>query len=96
VLYVTDRFKHDRQGRTRYFAAIWTVRLDGTGRRRVTSLLDAQISSAVWSPRGRRIAYAADTLTGPDGIYVMRARGGEARFIAEGAAPSWRATHRRG
>lgn len=68
---------------------IYTVREDGTGRKKLTR------SGAVpkWSPDGRQIAYCASRTGGNDqDVYVMRADGGEKRRLTRDGGtcyPNW-------
>jgi hypothetical protein len=60
---------------------LFTVRPDGTDRRRLTS--DGRSSSAVFSPNGERIAFLKSDGSSPRDLYVMNADGtGGARVIA--------------
>ena len=66
--------------------AIYTVRIDGTGRRRITTG-----SGPAWSPDGRRIALVVARV-GDAQIYVMNAGGGAAKRVTPGGVhlmPSW-------
>src|SRR3954454_5476811 len=73
--------------------AIGTMRADGTHRRRLVSRPGA--TQPVWSPDGRRIAFAARTGEGQNSfeIYVMRADGSHLRRITHNSesdtSPSW-------
>ena len=64
---------------------VWTVAADGRGRRNLTR--DAGSTSPVWSPGGRRIAFARG-----DGVLVVRRDGSRKRRIVrrdDPAAPTW-------
>jgi Tol biopolymer transport system component len=60
---------------------IWTVRPDGSERRK---LISGDVGEAAWSPDGRRIAYTS-WQHGPPEIYVANADGGAARRLTHNA-----------
>ncbi|SFB08349.1 component of the Tol biopolymer transport system [Nocardioides alpinus] len=74
---------------------IWSIRPDGTGKRRVTRTAGSQVSGA-WSPDGDRIAM----YNGPefpyanmDGVWTTKADGTGRKFVVRAAgAPSWHPT----
>jgi TolB protein len=66
-------------------AAIFTIRPDGTHRRRITPR-GGQPSGPDWSPDGRSIAFQ----TAPNGIATVDVRDGRRRIVAGlGRDPSW-------
>ena len=70
---------------------VWTVAADGGGRRNLTR--DAGSTSPVWSPGGRRIAFARG-----DGVLVVRRDGsGKKRLVRrdDPGTPSWSPDGRR-
>lgn len=78
---------------------LYSVRSDGTGRRRLTR--DGYSEEASFSPGGRWIAFVKYRHTGLErtsqalGIFVMRSSGGPARRIARrGFSPVWSPTGR--
>jgi TolB protein len=65
---------------------IYSMRADGTDRRRLTQSRIGEGSPA-WAPGGTRIAY---TRGSPGSVWVMRADGrNQRRLIANAVAPSW-------
>jgi TolB protein len=79
--------RHDLRGR----GWIETVRMDGSGRRRVTR--SGGYANPVWSPDARRLAFARQDATGRWGICVTKADGSGLRVIRHVAAsdsyPTW-------
>lgn len=71
---------------------IWTARIDGTGRRRLTSG-SAHDSAPSWSPDGNYIAFTR--LQGKNELEVMRADGKGLHAIGRGSNPSWSPDGRR-
>ena len=62
--------------------ALWVMRADASGRRRVTAKPGWE---PAWSPDGSRIAFASD-----DGIYVVNPDGGGLRRLtSDGTSPAW-------
>ncbi|WP_217915670.1 TolB family protein [Miltoncostaea marina] len=72
-------------------SAVWVVRPDGTGLRRL--LRDAY--APAWSPEGRRLAVTRDDARGRPRVLIAPAAGGRARPLTAGAAPSWSPDGRR-
>lgn len=71
---------------------IWTMRADGSGRKRLTS--DGQSSEPAWSPDGRKIAYVVSASpykyeSNPQ-IWMMNSDGSNKRAITRDTA--WRST----
>jgi Tol biopolymer transport system component len=67
--------------------AVYTIGIDGRGRRRVTPTMDG-LAAPAWSPSGRWIAFEQ----GEGRSYVVRARGGKPIRIAprfETSSPIW-------
>ena len=79
--------RHDIHGR----GWIETVRMDGSGRRRLTR--SGGYANPAWSPDGRRLAFARQDATGRWGICVTKADGSGLRVIRHFAAsdsyPTW-------
>lgn len=78
---------------------LYTVRSDGTGRRRLTR--DGYSEEASFSPDGRWIAFTKrrqgrfESGDRDFGVYVMRSSGGRARRVTpSGAVPAWSPTGR--
>lgn len=67
-----------------YKGDIWTVPVNGGEARRLT-VRDTYESSPVWSPDGKRIAFASDR-NGNNDIYVMDAKGGTPRRLTSNSA----------
>ena len=71
---------------------IYVMRVDGTGRRRLTTN-DALDGNPAWSPDGKRIAFARVSEFGTEqargGLFVMDADGGNERQITTATAPSF-------
>jgi Tol biopolymer transport system component len=68
---------------------IWTMRPDGSRRRRIVTL--ARASEPVWSPNGRLIAFAGGRRSeNGENILVVRANGHGLRHLArDGFSPRW-------
>jgi Tol biopolymer transport system component len=74
----------DSQGRS----AIFTIRRDGTGHRRLRTGL-SEASSPTWAPDGTRMAFAGSAGRG-SAIYVMRLDGSRRVLIGrDGSLPDW-------
>jgi Tol biopolymer transport system component len=54
---------------------LWIARIDGTGRRQLTSTRGTELAANGWSPEGRQIVYAV-AIDGNTDIFVMDAAGG--------------------
>jgi dipeptidyl aminopeptidase/acylaminoacyl peptidase len=66
-------------------SAIFTIRTDGTGRRRILTGVFS-VSSPSWSPDGKRIAFRSSG----GSIYVVGVDGSGRRLVArDGQAPDW-------
>ncbi len=72
----------DNQGRQQIF----TIRIDGTGRRQLT--FDGNNSLPSWSPDGTRLVYVWRTPSGPY-LTIMDEDGGNKRTLVVGDAPDW-------
>ena len=73
-------FQSNRDGNWK----LYVMNADGTAVQRLTHD-DAQEGEPSWSPSGRELAFVRD-----DDVYVMRARGGAARKVADDAEwPTW-------
>jgi Tol biopolymer transport system component len=74
-------FSHDRTGNGD--TSIWTMKADGTARRRLTHGNDDR--APAWSPDGHRIAFQRG-----DDVWLVDADGGNERLAAASAqAPTW-------
>jgi hypothetical protein len=60
---------------------LWMSDLDHPGLRRLETDPNADCSSPLWSPDGRRIAYDRHGKDGKDGTYVQDPDGGEAKLV---------------
>lgn len=82
-----------------YRSAIWTVRADGTGQPERFTWSDAKDTSPRWSPDGKQLAFLSNRAGDKSQLFVIDARGGEARALTslpEGAgAPVWSPDGRR-
>lgn len=67
---------------------IYVMNGDGTRVRRVTRTTTQWRDDPVWSPDGRRIAFAVTKPT-PEGIWVVDSKGSGLRRLTLGAAPTW-------
>ena len=67
-----------------YKGDIWTVPVSG-GEARQLTVRDSYESSPVWSPDGKKIAFASDR-NGNNDIYVMDSRGGNLRRLTSNSA----------
>lgn len=67
-----------------YKGDIWTVPVTG-GEARQLTVRDSYESSPVWSPDGKKIAFASDR-NGNNDIYVMDSRGGNLRRLTSNSA----------
>lgn len=67
-----------------YKGDIWTVPVTG-GEARQLTVRDSYESSPVWSPDGKKIAFASDR-NGNNDIYVMDTRGGNLRRLTSNSA----------
>ncbi|MDE6360076.1 MAG: DPP IV N-terminal domain-containing protein [Muribaculaceae bacterium] len=67
-----------------YKGDIWTVPVSG-GEARQLTVRDTYESSPVWSPDGKKIAFASDR-NGNNDIYVMDAKGGNPRRLTSNSA----------
>jgi hypothetical protein len=86
-------FVRARPGRRE--AALFTIRRDGGGLRRLTPGRRVDVQPA-WSPEGTVIAYASSPVAGGSfDLYTVDVRGGRARLLVGGpadeVAPSWSA-----
>ena len=70
---------------------VFSVRADGKGLRRITSV--DNVEAASWSPDRTQIAFARQTATGVTAVYVVRSNGGGLRRLTSpavsSAGPSW-------
>jgi Tol biopolymer transport system component len=71
---------------------LWIARIDGAGRRQLTSIRAAELDANWWSPDGREIAYGA-VIDGNSDVFVVDAGGGKPKRLTfepsiDGAA-SW-------
>jgi Tol biopolymer transport system component len=72
-------------------AEIWTMRADGSGKRRLTRDRFAE-SDPAWSPDGTEIAFTRSKAGGYGSLYVMDASGANLRRLTRGPydrAPAW-------
>ena len=71
--------------------AIWSVRVDGTGARKVGPSSRDDAYAPVWSPDGKQIAYSLHrSAVGGLGTWVMPATGGAPRKLAaQSGSPDW-------
>lgn len=81
-------FASDRAPGSRWFQ-IYTIRIDGTGLRRLTAVA-AQSEDPAWAPSGQWIAYDVEA-GGQPGIYVIRPNGTGRRRLTRGndTNPLW-------
>jgi Tol biopolymer transport system component len=70
---------------------IWTMRFDGSNRRRVPLRADqqGQLTSVSWSPDGRRIAVGRTRADGGNVTTVADADGANEADVAFGGSPDW-------
>jgi Tol biopolymer transport system component len=75
--------------------ALFRVKLDGSGLRRVTPPIESDIYGPSWSPDGRTIAFTV-WHDGQESIWTVSANGSRLRKIAEkGRLPDWSSDGRR-
>jgi TolB protein len=71
---------------------VWTMRADGTDKRRLTRAVSDWNVEPEWSPDGRRIAFVND-LDSPRAVHTMNADGSDVRQLTHvtvpEASPSW-------
>jgi hypothetical protein len=83
LAYVCDWFPNGAQR-----ALIYTIRPDGTGRRRLrTGTIGAYWPS--WSPDGTQIAFSTGLQSLGSAIYTIDLDGSHKHLVARGAAPDW-------
>jgi len=73
--------------------AIWTIRRDGSERRRIAVAPDGDALNPRWSPDGRLLTFASENVVVPDRrtrFFVVSSGGGRPRPITIGAFPDWR------
>jgi Tol biopolymer transport system component len=79
------RIAYSVTGKGGNVSAVYTIRPDGSGRKRLTPF-DDFLGSPDWSPSSRSIVYSSDA----DGVSTMRADGSHKRLIVPDAQqPSW-------
>lgn len=87
IAFASDRF--DVDGRV---LALYVMRSDGSGQRRLTPhdiYVSDYADSLTWSPDGRWIAFSG-SFHEQVGLWVVRADGRDLRFVADrGRAPAW-------
>lgn len=75
--------------------ALFSVRVDGSGLRRITPPVESEIYGPSWSPDGRTIAFTVWN-NGQESIWIVGANGSRLRKIAEKARmPDWSPDGRR-
>ena len=71
-------------------AGLYTIRADGTGRRRISPAHFNLAFSPTWSPDGSRIAFStAQRPSAASFVYVIDVYGEHLRRVATGALPDW-------
>jgi TolB protein len=86
IAYSTERLEGGRHVR-----ALYLMRADGRGQRRLTprDLVPGDFDLPSWSPDGARLAFSGER-GAHDGIWTIRSNGTRLRFIARrGGAPAW-------
>jgi dipeptidyl aminopeptidase/acylaminoacyl peptidase len=70
---------------------LWTMNVDGSHQRRLTSTTEIAEVDPVWSPDGKVIAFTVDHPAKLRGIWVVNSHGGHPRRVAGGDAfqPTW-------
>jgi WD40-like Beta Propeller Repeat len=69
--------------------ALFTIRFDGTGRRRIPTGTTSALKPS-WSPNGKRLAFATGSDAAHSSIYSIDLDGAHRRLLVrDGASPSW-------